>query len=245
MLSETCLDLLEPRLTFLPGRGSAAAPGALADVGAGVCVVVEHLVTLLLAVWWRLVLDVELMVMMRVGVIMPSAAVIVAVAVDVVNHDAVNALLPVLTIRERAHYNSIFKTKKKEKSIKSDFWDSFQALNTKLVIPPTECANNKQTVVSACIYIYLANGVGRMYSCCACVQLVGHHDGQKMTGTEQLHRNDLLWRTKEIAQIAPFFSYTLQPINKDPAGFASFFPVSPVPSPCLSAEKKKCNFPPL
>jgi hypothetical protein len=101
---------LKPRLTFLPGRGSAAAAGALADVGAGICVVVKHLVitTLLLALGRRLVLDVELVVVMRVRVIMlPSSAVVVTVAVHVVHHDAVDALSTVLTIR---HYHSHSKT---------------------------------------------------------------------------------------------------------------------------------------
>jgi hypothetical protein len=51
----TCLDLLESRFTFLPGSGPTTSPGALTDVGTGVCIVVKHLVILLLmlllAVW--------------------------------------------------------------------------------------------------------------------------------------------------------------------------------------------------
>ncbi len=111
-----CLDLLEPRLTFLPGRGSAAAAGALADVGAGVCVVVEHLVTLLLALRRRLLLDVELMVVMRVRVIMPTAALIVTVAVHVVHHDAVDALSTVLTIRHHRSHSKTFPSPPKIKN---------------------------------------------------------------------------------------------------------------------------------
>jgi hypothetical protein len=62
-----------------------------------------------------------------------AAAVIVAIAVNVVHHDAVNALLPVLTIREHDHYVSDihfqnhFKRESRKKRTKSDW--IFHVLN--------------------------------------------------------------------------------------------------------------------
>jgi hypothetical protein len=73
-------------------------------------------------------LDVELMVMIRVGIIISTAAaaaaaaVIVAVTVNVVNDDAVNAKRycrrRVLTIREHAHYVRAATTFSKNKNKK-------------------------------------------------------------------------------------------------------------------------------